>query len=269
MLGITVERAADAALELRTAELWDRLCEAARDPRVASARMSAEPIARGAAGPRQVGSRALAVKLDIAVTGRAAARRLAEAAGAPAPTFGSADAVTPRVLSALAELLRLAPADAPAVTETAAWLIGVLAEVRAVLGYGRRVITPRGRAVEVVATPQGVPPCRACGGRMHLPAGWEGQRSPWLVCRCGATVALGDLVPEALPLAVAPTTVTTAEAAEQHGVPYPSLVRWLARSGIRPVGSRAGARAFPAAAVAALIAARGRTLAVASAPAVA
>jgi len=240
-----IDRARGAALELR-GELWPRVIEAARDPRVAAARITGEPSSRGAAGPRSVGSRALAIKLDLHTGSRAYARRLAAAAGYPDPTLGASDSQTPAALSRLTELLEPAaatPAGTELVLEVAGWLGLALRAARAVTGTGNRP-QPAGTPAAVgPPAPASVGPCPVCARSLYLEPAWQSVREPRLQCTaCGHTEPLAARVPASLPAALTGDALSVTEAAARYGVP-PRTARWWA-SHLEPVGARGRVRLY-------------------------
>lgn len=250
----TINRAVDAALDLR-GELWARLCEAARDPRVAAMRLSAEPVTR-TTGPRAVGGRALGLKLDVWAESRWWARRLSADLGCPAPRLGTRDDDTPRAISIVADLITQAGPEEAA--GAAAWLLRSVAAARMVTGAAVTAAPPSMTSAPRNATTA----CPACGSRsLELAHDWAEARVPYLVCRCTHRVALGDMIPRALPPQATETGITLPAAAAEHGVPRATLYRLVSAAGLEPVGSRHGDRLYQRVDVDALIAQRGRVAA--------
>ncbi len=252
-----ITAAVDAALELR-GELWIRLRSAADDPAVGSVRITSDPIVRGAAGPRAAGSRALGVLLDVHTGVRSLARRCAASVRAPEPLLGTSDAATRRALSVLAELLPELT-DEQLLAEACGWLRGTRDAARRATGTAPRLTLP---LAPVRAAATAAIRCGACESRdLVLEEGWADLQAPRLVCRCGQRVALGDLVPAALPALTTRATVTLPVALAEHPeLSRASLYRWAAA--LHPVGIRDGQRQFRRAEIEALIAQRGRVAAI-------
>jgi hypothetical protein len=259
-----ITAAVDAAIELH-GELWLRLRSAADNPSVASPRLTADPVARGAAGPRAPVSHSLGLLLELHTGARSLARRAAASVDAPEPLLGTSDASTRRALTVVAELLPEV-VDEALLAEACGWLRGIRDAARRATGTAPRV-APQLAPVRTAAT--AAIRCGACGSRdLVLEEDWHERPAPRLLCRCGQRIALGDAVPAALPALHAATTVTLPEVLDAHpGIAKASLYRW-ARA-LTPTGTRAGHRTYARAEVDALLAQRGRTAAIRPAEAVA